>query len=394
MNLFEQQLFAERLAQEYVLGNQNLNEGIAKLADERDLSQVEIQKLAVAVNHAANERLRNSAEDLTFTFELADVNEVLGMINKEAEVGVDLSKVASAISEANPYHGEYDHLYEMGEMGSDSDQELRLRQAKQTLNKLAQVAQRLRDDYTSRRTGEMAKIAEELPKLTQTVKNYLQQTEHNLEDVCKYAALAMPGSKITQVVMTKVAQEMTKHGHVFTGTLADPTEMVKETFERRGASVPTPGVTVINGETPIQKSLRIIHTGSDNINAYEHMVHEIDSLSSVIGENEQALNSNEAVSKYLLQDLDSFYSQAMKVHGEQDDLPKVAAVVGAVSRGLRAVTGVGILGQAATMAGGAVLSAGHGAAMNGAKSMAAPKRRGSARSAGIGAGESTDQTQL
>lgn len=386
MNLFEQQLFAERLAQEYVLGNQNLNEGIAKLADERDLSQVEIQKLAVAVNHAANERLRNSAEDLTFTFELADVNEVLGMINKEAEVGVDLSKVASALSEANPYHGEYDHLYEMGEMGSDSDQELRLRQAKQTLNKLAQVTQRLRDDYTSRRTGEMAKIAEELPKLSQTVKNYLQQTEHNLEDVCKYAALAMPGSKITQVVMTKVAQEMTKHGHAFTGTLADPTEMVKETFERRGASVPTPGVTVINGETPIQKSLRIIHTGSDNINAYEHMVHEIDSLSSVIGENEQALDSNEAVNKYLLQDLDSFYSQAMKVHGSQEKLAQAKGILGTVRKGL--------ISTGLTVAGGAALSAGHGAVMNGAKSMAAPKRRGSARSAGIGASESTDQTQL
>ncbi len=398
MDIFETQLLAERVAKDLFLSNQSLNSGIAKIATERDLSRVEIQQLAGATNHAANEHFRKTAADKTYTFGLADLDEILVLLDPvEKTAGQVMHKVASAVQSLSPHQEDFDHLFKLAEIGSDAEQERRRKEARYSFAKLAELLEDTRKTFEARKLSELDKIAEELPKLEQVVTEYLVQKHAEFKDICRYAVDVIPEAKITAPVMLKVAGNLEKLGHAYTGQLAEGKELLAETFKRSGTSVPEPNVTVVNGNTPIQRSLKIIHQASESVQNYDNLTHEVASLSSVLCEKETALNSNEAVSKYITEDLDSAYRAAT---AEQDPIKKIALVVPA----LKAATGLvtkavtsPLARKGAKMAvkeapkaiAGAAATTAMGAALKGGSAVANKARQGVAQSAGTGAADSS-----
>ena len=97
MNVFEAGVLANRIAKQFITSGVGLNEGIAKHAEERDLSRIQIQQLVSSCNHIANDYMRKTANDLTYKFDLADVDRVQSLLDDVSNDGVSIMKVAGAL---------------------------------------------------------------------------------------------------------------------------------------------------------------------------------------------------------------------------------------------------------------------------------------------------------
>ncbi len=308
MNAFETQILANRLAQGYVMGSSDLNEQIAKHAEENDLSRVQIQGLVSAVNHATNDILRKTASDKTYTFDLGNLESVLEILEGRQSEGAPLAKVASAVRDLNPDTGVGANLSAWAANGSPEEQDRRLRTACDTLQKIAATCGAHQKKVSSKKVGQMKKLAEDIASLTQTVKEYMINGRYPYEDIKKCAhAVDLDNDKVVDLVFEKVASELEKLGHPFTGVLASDKELTAETFKRSGGTIPEPEVTVVNGASPIAKEVKAIGSRVNTTYQLERTFNELDSLASTALIAEKSLKDNTAVSEYLCHDLDSVY---------------------------------------------------------------------------------------
>jgi len=308
MNAFETQILANRLAQGYVMDSSDLNEQIAKHAEANDLSRVQIQGLVSAVNHATNDILRKTASDKTYTFDLGNLESVLEILDGRQSEGAPLAKVASAVRSLNPDTGVGANLAAWAANGSPEEQDRRLRTACDTLQKIAATCGAQKKKVSAKKVGQMKKLAEDLASLTQTVKEYMINGRYPYEEIKKCAhAVNMDNDKVVDLVFEKVASELEKLGHPFTGVLASDKELTAETFKRSGGDVPEPEVTVVNGASPIAKEVKAIGARINSTYQLDRTFNEVDSLASTALVAERALKSNGQVSEYLCHDLDSVY---------------------------------------------------------------------------------------
>lgn len=308
MNAFETQILANRLAQGYVMDSSDLNEQIAKHAEENDLSRVQIQGLVSAVNHATNDILRKTASDKTYTFDLGNLESVLEILDGRQSEGAPLAKVASAVRSLNPDTGVGANLAAWAANGSPEEQDRRLRTACDTLQKIAATCGAHKKKVSAKKVGQMKKLAEDLASLTQTVKEYMINGRYPYEEIKKCAhAVNMDNDKVVDLVFEKVASELEKLGHPFTGVLASDKELTAETFKRSGGDVPEPEVTVVNGASPIAKEVKAIGARINSTYQLDRTFNEVDSLASTALVAEKSLKDNGQVSDYLCHDLDSVY---------------------------------------------------------------------------------------
>jgi hypothetical protein len=312
MNSFETQILANRLAQGYVMDSSDLNEQIAKHAEDNDLSRVQIQGLVSAVNHATNDILRKTASDKTYTFDLGNLESVLEILDGRQSEGAPLAKVASAVRDLNPDTGVGANLAAWAANGSPEEQDRRLRTACDTLQKIAATCEAHKKKVSAKKVGQLKKLAEDVASLTQTVKEYMINGRYPYEDIKKCAhAVDMDNDKVVDVVFEKVASELEKLGHPFTGVMASDKELKSETFKRSGGNVPEPEVTVVNGASPIAKEVKAIGARINSTYQLDRTFNEVDNLASTALVAEKSLKSNGQVSDYLCHDLDSVYRACM-----------------------------------------------------------------------------------
>lgn len=308
MNAFETQILANRLAQGYVMDSSDLNEQIAKHAEDNDLSRVQIQGLVSAVNHATNDILRKTASDKTYTFDLGNLESVLEILDGRQSEGAPLAKVASAVRDLNPDTGVGANLAAWAANGSEEEQDRRLRTACDTLQKIAATCGAHKKKVSAKKVGQLKKLAEDIASLTQTVKEYMINGRYPYEDIKKCAhAVELDNDKVVDLVFEKVASELEKLGHPFQGVLASDKELKAETFKRSGGDVPEPEVTVVNGASPIAKEVKAIGARINSTYQLERTFNEVDSLASTALVAEKSLKDNGQVSDYLCNDLDSVY---------------------------------------------------------------------------------------
>ena len=364
MNAFETQILANRLAQGYVMDSSDLNEQIAKHAEENDLSRVQIQGLVSAVNHATNDILRKTASDKTYTFDLGNLESVLEILEGRQSEGAPLAKVASAVRDLNPDTGVGANLAAWAANGSPEEQDRRLRTACDTLQKIAATCGAHKKKVSAKKVGQLKKLAEDISSLTQTVKEYMINGRYPYEDIKKCAhAVDLDNDKVVDLVFEKVASELEKLGHPFTGILASDKELKAETFKRSGGDVPEPEVTVVNGASPIAKEMKAIGARINSTYQLDRTFNEVDSLASTALVAEKSLRDNGQVSDYICNDLDSVY-RACQTMCAQESAP--AKQVKEAASKLKAV---------ATGLGPAALATGATAATLGAANVAAGELR-------------------
>ena len=402
MNIFETQLLANRVASQYLQHNEDLNSQIAKYASERDLSRIQIQGLVSAVNHVTNDQLRKSAEDKTYTFELADLDKVLGELDLVSE-GFGVTKVAEAIRDLNVETGVGEALVKKAEFGSDMEQDRRRKEAILILEKVAAHSKSCLRQIEAKKYALMNKLGSAIEGLTQEVKEYMLRGGYAFEDIYKYASALPHEKQLIDTTLIKVAGNLEKLGHPFKGQLAKGKELVNESHQRAGAAVPPADVTIINGATPVAKYIDEINACVAGYTQKDLLTHEISSLNSYAVASIEDLSNNVAVHRHLLQDLDSFHRQfrlepdmALEKAAGLVNALKGAKIVGklsgqgagALNKGLKAVTGKGAVRTAAGMAGAAAAGGAMGYALKGGQRVSEQARRGVSQSAGKGAADS------
>lgn len=329
MNVFEAGVLANRIAKQFITSGIGLNEGIAKHAEERDLSRIQIQQLVSSCNHIANDYMRKTANDLTYKFDLADVDRVQSLLEDVSNDGVSVMKVAGALDSlvdfSNP---ELDAMQKVAAEGSPAEQERFAKEVKDRFRKIAARA------ALNQREAEAAKIAslndlrEGIEELTNQVKEYLTQTDYSYADIKKFASYVDTGDvNIMDPAFSRVESKLEKLGEPFRGKLAEGKELTKETFQRYGVDVPEPEVTVINGDVPLYRTLGRLATSAESASIKDRLTHDYSSLNSYAVTAEKEMPNTMAVQKDLIEELDSFYKGLCNCT-EDATVEKLAGLVG------------------------------------------------------------------
>ena len=409
MNVFEAGVLANRIAKQFITSGVGLNEGIAKHAEERDLSRIQIQQLVSSCNHIANDYMRKTASDLTYKFDLADVDRVLGLLEDVNNDGVSVMKVAGALDNlvdfSNP---ELDDMQKVASEGSPAEQERFAKEVKDRFRKIAARA------ALNQREAEAAKIAslndlrEGIEELTGQVKEYLTQTNYSYADIKKFASYVDTGDvNIMDPAFSRVESKLEKLGEPFRGKLAEGRELTKEDFKRYGVDVPEPEVTVINGDVPIYKTLGRLGTSAEKASLKDRLTHEYSSLNTYAVTAEKAMPNTMAVQKDLIEELDSFYkglcsgtedatveklayvTQAIRLGASL--IPKAIKKLPGLSRASKSLTGSGLAANAGKAAAGMAGAAAIDKAVSATGAAKNTISKGVAGSTGTGASDASDR---
>jgi len=229
--------FAKQATRAYAEKGVALNETIAKLADENNLSPMQIQRVVEIANSETNQRLYKTAGDKTFTFELASLEGVRAKLHsseptvKTAQVldvlfpskQAKTEKLASSIEKiaAGPARAATDPLME--KRASMAFESL-LAEGKKRVAKL-----------------QLEKIAAEMERdtaynaLKDRAKEYVILHHGKMADMYKFACLARPDDQeLWKQLFTDMRQDLMKLGQPVDRALVDekfgdfetPTEVI------------------------------------------------------------------------------------------------------------------------------------------------------------------------
>lgn len=398
MNIIETQVLANRIAQQFILAGSDLSEGIAKSAEERDLSRLQIQHLVSATNHLANDYLRKTAADKTYTFDLASLDRVVELLDDVSSDGVEVMKVASVMNNLTEQPSpELDAMHKLAQLGSADEQDRRRSEAKDLLRKIAARAATASREAEAQKIAEYEGIRRDIDELTDQVKQYLTTTQYTYGDIRKFASLVDTGSiNIVDPVFQRVEAKLEKLGEPFRGHLAKGREATEETHNRVGVAVPEPEVTVINGEVPIVRTLGKLALRAETASMKEKLTHELSSLNTYAVTAEREFPDSASVDRYAIEELDTFYKGLCSCASDAT-VEKLAALplLGTALRfGAKAVKGLnkltkktmgtGLAGTAVKAAGPAIVT---DRALKAGGAIADKARKGVRYSAGGGAAD-------
>lgn len=293
---------AQRIALEYVRGNEgDLNRGIAKVAEERELSRLHIQSLVTAVNHATNDLLRKQADDKTFSFGVANIDEVLNLLANTPTAGIAVTKVAEVFKPS--LSADFSkNLTKVANAVHDPRAILDKKLAGQYIDEIAGYIKTAARTLEAERVSELAKLAETLDTLAVRVGDYLRN-KTPLQDIHRFTSAVADSPQFADAVIHKVAELLEKKGHPFTGIMAAASELGKENHERTGVPVPSVKVSVINGDAPITKTVRDVKRAMSTLTETEAFLHELSSLSENVEIARHSLKDNADVTRYIANEL-------------------------------------------------------------------------------------------
>jgi hypothetical protein len=289
-------LLGRQAAATYVQTGAPLDGSIAKLAEEHSLNRLQIQRVVEAANHDANDTLRKTAEDKTFTFSLSSLDGVLIELNREPD-GLDVTKLAAMIGAQKQFRGR-DSLEKMAETLPTEAEDAPERRHKETDQAMIKISSRIGKyvhGLKSQEIGELEKLSSDLRELVQTAKDYMLMGRGSFGDLRKYAGMAFPDmANGWGVIFDQVESELLKLGHPFTGALATEKEMSKDT---KGRHTPTPGITpeVINSKSSLFGHLKAIR---DRVTVCDRMCDRhraLDNFHGTIRTYQQVIQGNDDV---------------------------------------------------------------------------------------------------
>lgn len=186
---------AKQAADDFVSCGTDLSEAIAKVAESRDLSQVQIQRVVELSNHEANDVMRKQADDQTYCFNVATLEGVLEALHEE---GSGIPKIAAADirMSVRDYVGRdsKDALFDAMEKEAYLHPAKAAVRVKRVQDNLVKIAQRIRaytGETDSRLAGIHNSIREQLESMTKHAMNHLADN-NKLSDLKKFACSAFP----------------------------------------------------------------------------------------------------------------------------------------------------------------------------------------------------------
>ena len=293
--------FAKQASKKFVEEAIPLNKSIAKIAEENNMSPMQIQRVVEMANSDTNQRLYKTAGDKTFTFDLASLDGVRATINpgttmaktaqvmdvmfpsraeKTAKIAQEIEKVAAA-----PTKAATDPLIEKRACLAFESliAEGRKRVARLELDKLA---------------FEMEKDAA-FTAMKDMAKDFVVLERGKLSNMYKFACMAHPESReLWQQVFTDMRQDLMKLGHPVDKALIDekfgdfetPTETINgrhamlvllDTFKDKIGKIDrTSGKLALYNDAPDPVPMELISI-TNNEDVRKVLAEEVEKLASI-----------------------------------------------------------------------------------------------------------------
>lgn len=298
MNQIETFIFSKLAAREFVQNGVSLDRTIAKIAEDRDLNPIHIQRLVEAANHTTNDELRKVSADKTFTFNLASLPGVLSIItgNDSSDVGIPVVKVAEAInaviSRANKIQTPTsDNLLKVAEKKKKTKQ-LELT-AKKGIAKCAKFKKQLE----VARTVLSERVSEETEKLAADVRYFVLREKGDIKDLYKFASIAIPGhDKECRQLFFSVYNSLEKVAHPTFQRLATVDEIATEDKRLAGVGAPSsPVIQITNGSEGVLKKVKSIYELLTNIRANSEHQALLTNMIDMLERSVDVIHNNEDV---------------------------------------------------------------------------------------------------
>lgn len=290
--------FAKQAARDYAEKGISLNRGIAKLADENNLSPMQIQRVVELANSETNQRLFKTAGDKTFTFDLATLEGVKAELNPETETVKTASVLGTLFpsrkAENKSLAGQITKLA-AGPSAAVNTPLLEKRGSLAAESLFAECHKRVV-------RLELDKLAAEMEKAStySTIKDmaltFVAQEQGKLSSMYKFACVAHPDDKtLWQQLFTDIRQDLMKLGHPVDRALIDekfgdfetPTEVINgrhamlillDTFKNKVGEIDKThaGLAMYNdAPDPVPVEIRSIQNNAD---VRAHLSGDIESL--------------------------------------------------------------------------------------------------------------------
>lgn len=200
---------SKRFLQESV----SLNDAIAKIAEENELTPMQIRRVAEYANHDSNLSLHKGASDKTFTFELADPEQIIQMLQGEKTAGIDVLDVLEAVKAPPSFlektAGEMEYVEPLTFDPDPDDLECRARNVGLLLEKLAGHAKSMKREMLIRVASHRADISDVMDKIAEMAKEHILVERGKLSNLFKFACIHDPDwAKTFKVAFERIKEDM------------------------------------------------------------------------------------------------------------------------------------------------------------------------------------------
>lgn len=293
---------AKFAASELVEKNVALDETIAKIAEKNNFSPIQIQRVVEMANLEANDRFFKLAGDKTFTFPLASLPGVQGVMHKEGAAPTTASAVLDMLCPAPKAEAKQATLSKIAGV-TPRDPVLMEKRASQAVDTVM--------DEVKRRVGELAlkKVANDMAvdrsyaTLRERVREYVMLDHGHIQDMVKFACATFPDSKQLWVdVFTGIKEDLMKLGQPV------DTALINQNIEMPGGTL-----EIINGA----------HSFQIDLDQFRRKVSDGDSVAGAIRLINDAPNAPAVDFKTLRDSQDV----ALYLASEVENLAKKASVV-------------------------------------------------------------------
>lgn len=318
---------ANRAADDHVRGGTPLDSAIAKIAEEKELSRVQIQRVVEFANHETNERLRKQAEDKTFRFDLASVDGVMGHLDSgDGHRKVAAFRVSSAMAGYAGREGMQEHLDKLAESAYEHPimAQIRVRKALDAMEKVAARINLYHRRISARQAGLHESIRDELGKLAAYARNHVS-AGNRFSDLHKLACnYDRKNGRTWDVVFGRVRDGLLK--------TASASPMVAAL--RRDSLTPSDEipVEVVNGNHKLLIGLDTLRNKISEEDRCAKRIRLMDTLGPAVVEYVKSLRSSSDVAKHVHEDIEKVAEAAGTEDGFFAEAEKLAGIVKSVSK--------------------------------------------------------------
>lgn len=347
---------ASRASDAFVRDGISLNEAIAKIASDKDLNQVQIQRVVALANHETHDRLRKTAEDKTFRFDVASVDGVLGHLHpQDGHQKVAGLKVRLSMRDYVGLEQPTEAFQKLAEANHEhpTRRAIRVRTACNQLDKIAKWFRTHRSTVLSKQAGLHQEIRDEIGSLTRYALNHVaagQQFSDLHKLACNYDR---ENGRLWDVVFNNVRDSLIK-------TAASP--MVAALKRDKMSPSDEVPVEVINGNHRLLIGLDTLRNKISDEDKCAKRLRLMDTLGPAVVESIRKLENSTDVQKYISDEIEKTAELASgDVDAFLEAVEKVAGVVGAIGGAIARNKGRVLKGAAGGLAGLAAFKAAKGA---------------------------------
>jgi hypothetical protein len=296
---------AKVASKRFLQENVSLNDAIAKIAEEEELSPMQIRRVAEYANHDSNLSLHKSADDKTFTFELADPEVIIQTLQGEKTAGVAVLDVLSAAKSAPSFlektAGEQEPAPSLTFDPDPDVMECRSRNVGILLEKLAGHAKAMRKDLLMKVASHRADIAGVMDEIADMAKEHILVGRGKFSDMFKFACSRDPES----AGLFKIAFEHIKKDMIEKLGAPVDTELLSDNLE-----IPDGTLEVLNGEHTLAVQLDTLKNKISDEDRDARRIKLVDTFGTAIIDQMDVLKTPEDVEKSLEESLDNLSKRA------------------------------------------------------------------------------------